>query len=80
MALYKVAQYLQLSNDQAFDHDHNPGSPAPLAGIYRCMGCHREVGIAGGHILPPQTHHAHTSEQGSIRWRLIVWADHNPKN
>jgi hypothetical protein len=44
------------------------------------MGCHREIGIAEGHTLPPQDSHSHTQAQGRIRWRLIVWADHNPKN
>ncbi|MGY2848555.1 hypothetical protein ACVIWU_001567 [Bradyrhizobium sp. USDA 4509] len=79
MAIYKYGNYLQESNDDAFDKDHGPGAAAPHAGIYRCMGCHREIGIAAGHVLPPQAHHTHTAAQGSIRWRLIVYADHNPK-
>ncbi|UPJ57933.1 hypothetical protein [Bradyrhizobium sp. 192] len=79
MATYKNGNYLQQSNSDAFDQDHGPGTAAPYAGIYRCMGCHREIGIAAGHILPPQGHHAHTPAQGSIRWRLIVYADHDPK-
>jgi hypothetical protein len=79
MAVYKHSNYLQQSQDASFDQDHQPGTPAPHAGIYRCMGCNREIGIASGHILPPQTHHTHTPQQGTIRWRLIVWADHNPK-
>ncbi len=79
MALYKHIQYLQSSNDSAFDRDHQPGTLAPFAGVYRCMGCHREIGIASGHVLPPQNHHSHTQQQGTIRWRLIVYADHNPK-
>ena len=80
MALYKEEKYLQKTTDTAFDNDHSPGNAAPLAGIYRCMGCHREIGIAQGHTLPPQSDHSHTPAQGHIRWRLIVWADHNPKN
>jgi hypothetical protein len=80
MAVYKNANYLRQDDDKAFDHDYNPGVSAPLAGVYRCMGCHREIGIAQGHTLPPQEHHQHTAAQGHIRWRLIVWADHNPKN
>jgi len=79
MASYKNASYLVQNNGAAFDQDHGPGIPAPNAGIYRCMGCHREIGIALGHILPPQGHHSHTAAQGTIRWRLIVYADHNPK-
>jgi hypothetical protein len=79
LALYKDGKYLTQSTDAAFDNDHAPGNPAPFAGVYRCMGCHREIGIASGHILPPQSHHSHTPQQGSIRWRMIVFADHNPK-
>ena len=38
-----------------------------------------EIGFAGDTTLPRQDHHTHTPLQGAIRWRLIVWADHNPK-
>ncbi|WP_136615633.1 hypothetical protein [Bradyrhizobium sacchari] len=79
MAVYKNPNYLQPSTSDAFDHDQGPRTAASLAGIYRCMGCHREIGIAAGHALPPHGHHTHTSAQGSIRWRLVVYADHNPK-
>ncbi|MCP3476104.1 hypothetical protein NLM33_38405 [Bradyrhizobium sp. CCGUVB1N3] len=79
MATYKDANYLQQSSSEAFDRDYGPGAAARHAGIYRCMGCHREIGIAADHVLPPQGHHAHTPSQGSIRWRLIVYADHKPK-
>ncbi|WP_271567216.1 hypothetical protein [Bradyrhizobium sp. CCBAU 11386] len=79
MATYKYGIYLQQFTSDAFDQDHGPGAPAPFAGVYRCMGCHREIGIASGHVLPPQGHHTHLPAQGSIRWRLIVYADHNPK-
>lgn len=79
MAIYRYSSYLQQLNDDAFEPNHSPGSAAPYAGIYRCMGCGREIGIAEGHTLPAQNHHEHTSDQGSIRWRLIVYADHRPK-
>jgi hypothetical protein len=79
MAVYKQASFIKQSTDAAFDKDHEPGQAAPFAGIFRCMGCGREIGIASGHTLPPQNHHTHTNAQGHIRWRLIVWADHNPK-
>ncbi len=79
MAAYKNSNYLAQNSSDAFDKDHNPGVAAPFAGIYRCMGCGREIGIAEGHTLPAQNHHAHSQAQGNIRWRLIVWADHNPK-
>lgn len=79
MAVYKYAKYLEDSDDSEFDANHEPGNEAPVAGIYRCMGCHREIAIAEGHTLPPQDHHQHTSQQGTIRWRLVIWADHDPK-
>jgi hypothetical protein len=79
MALYKYASYLQQLDNDAFDLDHSPGSQAPYAGIYQCTGCGREIAIAQSHVLPPQNHHEHTADQGPIRWRLIVFADHNPK-
>jgi hypothetical protein len=79
MAIYKEDKFLVKGSSTEFDKDHQPGVAAPHAGIYRCMGCHREIGTAEGHILPPQTHHSHTAQQGSIRWRMVVYADHNPK-
>jgi hypothetical protein len=77
MALYKDQRHLAHSTDQAFDALHPPGSANMHAGIYRCEGCGREIGIAHLHTMPPQSHHAHTMIQGSIRWRLIV-ATQNP--
>jgi hypothetical protein len=29
--------------------------------------------------LPPQNHHQHSAAQGHIRWRMIVYADHQTK-
>jgi DNA-directed RNA polymerase subunit RPC12/RpoP len=51
----------------------------PHSGIYRCMGCGREVVAEESRKLPPQNHHEHSSAQGKIRWRMIVYADHKPK-
>jgi hypothetical protein len=79
VATYQEAAFLAHVVNAAFDQDHPPGVAAPWAGIYRCMGCHKEIGIAHGHVLPPQTDHQHTPQQGPIRWWLIVYADHNPK-
>ncbi len=79
MALYKNGTYLTQSQDGVFDQDYGPGQAAPRSGIYRCMGCGREAACNQGQPLPPQNHHQHSPTQGSIRWRLIVYADHNPK-
>jgi hypothetical protein len=73
MALYRYSQYLQSSNDDAFNAHHSPGTAAPHPGIYRCVACGDEIGIAGGHTLPPQNHAQHSSD-ADIKWQLIVYA------
>jgi len=72
MALYNNGQYLTQSQDAAFSKDYNPGVQPPYSGIYRCMGCGREVVAEKERQLPPQNHHQHNMSQGTIRWRLIV--------
>jgi hypothetical protein len=72
MALYKYSTYLEKSDSQAFDQISNPSTAAPYPGIYRCEGCGHEIAIAASHTLPPQNHHQHTYQQGSIRWKLVV--------
>lgn len=79
MALYKNANYLQQNSDKAFDVDHEPGAVPPHSGIYRCMGCGREIVAEEDRRFPPQNHHQHTNSQGAIRWRMIVYADHKAK-
>jgi hypothetical protein len=79
MALYKNASYLTQSSDAAFDAEHSPGSKTSNSGIYRCMGCGREIVSEGGNPFPPQTHHSHTYSQGAIRWKMVAYADHSPK-
>lgn len=51
---------------------HKPGSTVPLSGIYRCLGCNKEVTSNKDDPFPPQSHHQHTAAQGTIRWRLNV--------
>ena len=48
MALYKHREFLSQIDSGAFNEDHEPGSNTPFAGIYRCVGCGREIGIADG--------------------------------
>ena len=76
MALYKDATHLTQSADPAFDNISTPGTAAPFSGIYRCVGCHREVASNEGQPLPPQNHHQHLAAQGFIRWQLLLYADH----
>lgn len=76
MALYKHQHYLTQSNDDAFDKEYGPGDTCPFSGIYRCMGCGREVASNEGQPLPPQNHHQHSPNQGKIRWKMVTYANH----
>ncbi len=51
---------------------YKPGDDVPVSGIYRCLGCGKEVTCNDPDPLPPQNHHQHTPAQGDIRWRLNV--------
>ena len=79
VATYKYSVYLSTSTSGEFDKTYSPGVAAPFSGIYRCFGCGREVASNEGQPLPPQNHHQHSAGQGAIQWRLIVYADHQPK-
>ena len=74
MALYKYADNLKTSTHNAFDDKHAPGDAAPYAGIYRCVGCGDEIGIAKGHTLPSQNHAQH-SGTAKIQWQFLVYAE-----
>ena len=71
---YKYPQFFTQSNSTMFDELSTPGSETPHSGIYRCEGCGHEITSVCGHTLPPQNHHQHLSNQGSIRWRFIAWS------
>ena len=73
MALYKYSNNLAQNNHQAFDDELAPGSEAVNADIYRCVNCGDEIGIAKGHVLPPQNHHQHSNGL-PIKWKLLVCA------
>lgn len=79
MALYNDSKYLTQNNDDVFTREFKPGEQPIRSGIYRCMGCHREVVAEQDRQLPPQNHHQHTATQGQVRWRMIVYADHREK-
>jgi len=78
MAMYKFSQYIVQNSDAAFDNVHSPAAQVPLSGIYRCMVCGREIAANAFDPFPPQNHDQHPAGQ-PIQWKLIVWADHNPK-
>ncbi len=79
MAVYQSAEYVCKNTDPAFDTDHQAGETTLLSGVYRCMACGREIVSEESKPLPPPNHHPHIATQGSIRWRLIVFADHTAK-
>jgi hypothetical protein len=66
--------FIQPSQSAAFDNVHSPGAATPFSGIYRSEGCGHEVALNAGNPLLPQNHHQHKPGQGSIRWRLVVFA------
>jgi hypothetical protein len=72
MVLYKDKSVLQHTDHAAFDAVHEPGQDAPNPGLYRCLGCGKEIALAQGHKLPPQNHHQHSGNQGRIRWQLAA--------
>lgn len=51
---------------------YNPADEVPISGIYRCLGCRKEVTSNKRDIFPPQNHHQHSEAQGKIRWKLNV--------
>lgn len=78
MALYKYSQYVTQVQDAAFDTTFKPGQAPQHSGIYRCLGCNREVVAEQARTLPPQNHHQHTTAQGAVLWRMAVYAVHTP--
>ena len=74
MAQFKHGQHLTQSQHAAFDTPVSPGTAAANAGIYRCVVCGDEIGIAKGHTLPPQNHHQHAPGLGPVQWKLLVFA------
>lgn len=75
MARYQKSAYFKPSNGSEFTERQQPGSEAEFAGIYRCVVCGDEIGIAKTHKLPPQNHHQHRPGLGNIEWQLIAAAE-----
>ncbi|CAH0181687.1 protein L [Stenotrophomonas lactitubi] len=51
---------------------YSPGDTVQVSGIYRCLGCKREITSNQRDPFPPQSHHQHAPQQGAIRWKLNV--------
>jgi hypothetical protein len=74
MAWYSEKSILKKSdgNKTWWMNDYSPSDKVPISGIYRCLGCNREIASNENDSFPPQNHHQHTKEQGEIRWKLNV--------
>jgi hypothetical protein len=72
VAYYKYPTHLHQQSGPEFDAIHHPGQATRYSGVYRCEGCGQSITSVGGHPMPPQDHHQHTSVQGTVRWRLVV--------
>ena len=81
MAIYKYSSFIEKyqGEEKSFDLVYKPGVTPPHSGVYRCQGCGREIVAEESRKFPPQNHHEHSTDQGEIRWRLTVYADHEPK-
>ena len=79
MALYKDKKYLSQDDNEVFDAIFSAGQKPPHSGIYHCAGCGREVVAEENRALPPQNHHQHAPHQGSVRWKMVVYAEHKGK-
>ncbi len=56
---------------------YGPSDTVPVSGIYRCLGCKKEITSNESDRFPPQNHHQHTTTQGAIRWKLNVRTNTN---
>jgi hypothetical protein len=69
----KSSVLVESDGDKAWwKNEYRPSDTVPVSGIYRCMGCKREITSNENEPFPPQNHHQHTTSQGSIRWKLNV--------
>jgi hypothetical protein len=78
MALYQSSTHLRQFINREFDKVFEPSATVAWSGIYRCLGCGREVVHTVGKPLPPQNHHQHTLNQGKIRWNLLITDSADP--
>lgn len=76
MASAKYQQLIAQESGPEFDAVHAPGAHTPFSGVYRCLGCGRTVVGETRRHLPPQNHHQHTAQQGTIRWQMLVKTTH----
>ncbi|HEF5871420.1 TPA: hypothetical protein SAY52_002017 [Burkholderia cenocepacia] len=83
MALYKIGGYFTCGSGRAFSETLPPGSEVTVAGIYRCIVCGDEIGIAKCQTLPSEDAHRHDFDAPSdpllgprpTGWQLIAAAE-----
>lgn len=73
----ETAKYLQeVSSSKAhWTTTYGPGDTVPVSGIYKCLGCNKEITSNEDDPFPPQNKHQHTAVQGKVRWKLIIRTD-----
>lgn len=80
MSWHVKGSKLELSDGKKdwWKNEYGPGDDVPVSGIYRCVGCGREIASNKGDPFPPQNNHQHTDKQGDILWKLNVRTNPNP--
>ena len=54
---------------------YEPGDTVQHAGIYKCLGCNREVVAKPLGRFPNAGDHEHSADQGPFGWKLLVLAN-----
>lgn len=79
MPWFKYGVFLQRCDRETYDEIHAPLTAAPHSGIYQCVACMREIVAAEGQTLESAERHYHPEKDSPTGWRLLVYADPNPK-
>jgi len=72
MTYYKYSHFLMYEDGPEYETTYKTGTTTPFSGIYYCEACGGSITSIRAQLLPSEGHHAHSSEQGPIRWRLAV--------
>ena len=74
MAQYKHGNFLHKSDHSEYDKKYSPWYRSAKSRHLPMRLLRDEIGIAKGHVLPPQNHHQHAPGAGKIEWQLVVFA------
>ncbi|MBV7546523.1 hypothetical protein KW849_09490 [Pseudomonas sp. PDM26] len=70
------SKFDKITNPSAvWGNEYGPGDAVPASGIYRCIGCKKEITSNFGDKFPPQNHHQHPVQTGAVRWKMNVWTN-----